>query len=78
MKIVAKVHGHVVSLMPDRREVFEVDVDEPITIRQLLRDHIGVNPMIFAAVLVDGTTQHLDYTLESDSELLLISPVAGG
>ncbi|MFW5896965.1 MAG: hypothetical protein ACOCVQ_02630 [Bacillota bacterium] len=78
MLIDAKVHGHVVSLMPERQDRYRVSLEEPATIREVLRDHIGVNPLIFAAVVVDGKTRHLDYVLEDDSELILISPAAGG
>ncbi|MFO7941878.1 MAG: hypothetical protein R6U92_04450 [Bacillota bacterium] len=78
MLIEAKVHGHVVSLMPDGKNQYRISLEEPVTIRQFLRDHIGVNPLIFAAVVVDGKTRHLDFVLEDDSELILISPAAGG
>jgi len=76
--IKAKVHGHVVSLVPEKQDRFEVTLEEPVTVRAFIRDHIGVNPMVFGAVVVNGTTRRLDHVLDQDSELLLLSPIAGG
>ncbi len=78
VRIRIKVHGHSVSLMPEKRDEFEVHLEEPTTIRSVLRDRVGVNPLIFGAVVVGGKTRHLDYVLEDDAEILLVSPVAGG
>jgi len=72
------LHGHVAALLEQDIDGLEIQLQEPLTVAQLLQDHLDVDPMLFAAIVVDGKSRSRDYLLEGDAEVLLVSPAAGG
>lgn len=78
IKVRIRVHGHARTLMPGERDEFQLELQGPATVADMLRDHIGVNPMVFATVVVNGQRQPRDFLVEGDADILLMSPVAGG
>ncbi len=78
MKIKIRLHGHVAALLEQDIDGLEIESDNPLTVAELLEEQLDVNPMLFAAVVVDGQSRSTDYLLDDDAEVLLVSPAAGG
>ena len=72
-----KIHGHVREYLPGGRGSFDVEFRPPATVRELLA-HAGINPDLVAVIFVDGAQRDKDFVVEGDSEIMLLSPVAGG
>ena len=77
MEITIAVHGHAKEFIPGGRDKLVVEAAKPLTVRQLLND-VGIKPEIFAGVFVNGERRDLDFELTEDSEVILMSPTAGG
>lgn len=73
-----QVSGHVKELMPDKKDHYRVQLSGPRTVSEILRDEVGVNPLLFAIVVVNGERKPKDYLIQEDSKVVLVSPVAGG
>ncbi len=78
MRIKVRVHGHAVSLLPEKKTDYVFDIDEPVPLRDFLQEHLEINPDIFATFLIGGKSRAGDYLLDKDCEILLVSPLAGG
>ncbi|MFO8060151.1 MAG: hypothetical protein R6U70_05800 [Bacillota bacterium] len=73
-----RVHGHVVSLLPEKKAEYEFEISEPVPVADLVQKRLGINPDVFATVLIDGKRRKKDHLLEEDCDIVLISPLAGG
>ena len=78
MKVSIRLHGHVGALLDKDIDGIEVELDEPQTVSEVLKEQLGVNPMLFAAIVIDGKSRDRDYLIENDTEIMLVSPTAGG
>ncbi len=78
IKVKVKIHGHVRSLLHDKREDLEISLSRPTTVSDMIQKEMGVNPLIFASVVVNGKRQKRDFLIDADADILLVSPVAGG
>ena len=78
MRIKVRVHGHAVSLLPDKKTDYEFEIGEPVALADFLEEHLEINPDVFATFLIGGKSRAGDYLLDEDCEILLISPLAGG
>ena len=78
LKIEVRVHGHVQSLLPGGRSEYEFEISEPMNVSDFVEEHLEINPMVFASIVVDGKTVGRDYVVDDDAKILLVSPTAGG
>jgi len=78
MKVRIRVHGHIRSFLPGGKDEFLFVLDAPITLGQLIREYLKVDPMLFASMVVDGCSRRADHCIDRDTEVILLSPAAGG
>ncbi len=78
MRIKVRVHGHVVSLLPEKKAEYEFEISEPQPVAEFIEEKLEVNPQVFAAIVINGRSRAGDHLLEEDCEIVLISPLAGG
>jgi len=76
-RVIIRVFGHVREFMPGGSDELAVDLQGPTTVRELLRQH-EVAPELFMQVYIDGGRSTMDAVIDSDAELVLVSPAAGG
>lgn len=78
MKIKVNLSGSLRGIYADKGGEIFVDINEPVTIRYLLVE-TGINPLVVAAVLVDGNMKGKDFIIGKEvHEITLIGPIAGG
>ncbi len=77
MQVTLRFHGHAIEYVPGGQETLTVDVPAGQTLRQILTT-IGIQPQLFAAVVVGGHRRDLEYVPEPGDEVMLLSPAAGG
>ncbi len=73
-----RVHGHIASLLPEGKTEYEFELDEPMSVSAFLQEHLSINPLVFASIVVNGKAITRDFVLDDDCEILLVSPIAGG
>jgi len=76
-KVSIKVRGHVVQYFPQQEERFEVDIFQPMTIFDLLKQ-LQVDPQLIMMVHINGQKQPKAALVNVGDEVLLFSPPAGG
>jgi hypothetical protein len=72
-----RVHGHAREFFPAGLDERRVELDGPRPIREILAS-LGVPPELVMAVFVDGVRRDKETVAPDGSEVLLISPPAGG
>ena len=78
MKVKINLSGSLRGIYADKGSEIVVSVNMPVTIRNLLVE-AGINPLVVAAVLVDGDLKSKDFTIEEKvNEITLVGPIAGG
>ena len=78
MRIVLTLHGDMPSMLPQLPREQIIDLREPLSIGTLIESRFGLDPMIFASIVVNGTRRHPSYQLTEDAHVLLVLPLAGG
>jgi hypothetical protein len=78
MKVVLKVHGHLREFFPGQAERHEVALTGPLSVAEILREQLGVDPALVMAVVAGGRRRTRDYVPADGEELVLLSPAAGG
>jgi hypothetical protein len=75
--VTCRVLGHVREYVPGNRDVYEVTLERPETIAQIV-GRLGSDPALFVSALIDGQARLKDFLVERACELVLVSPAAGG
>jgi hypothetical protein len=69
--------GSLRNILKDRPEETVMELDPPVSIRQLLIQS-GINPRIVMKVFVDGIQREKEEQIDKASEIVLMGPVSGG
>jgi hypothetical protein len=77
VKLTVRVIGHAVEFFPDRKTRYEIVLDEPARISEIL-ERLGVGQALVMAVVVDGKRREFDFQPPDGAEIILITPPAGG
>ncbi|MDW7729748.1 MAG: MoaD/ThiS family protein [Bacillota bacterium] len=77
LKVDVIVQGYLRELYPHLREKEEVISETPLTARQII-SRLGIKPETVLFVMQEGRIIDKDYLVESNTELVLVSPPAGG
>ena len=77
MKAKVILTGSLQSILEDRPKEVMLEVDQPVSIRQLLIQ-MGINPRIVMKVFVDGIQREKGDQIDKEAEIILMGPVAGG
>ncbi|MDW7650528.1 MAG: hypothetical protein SCK29_10320 [Bacillota bacterium] len=78
MRVKINLSGSLQGIYTDKTSDLFVDINIPVTVRHVLAA-AGVNPLVVAAVLVDGEMKSKDFTIEEKiNEITLVGPIAGG
>jgi len=85
MRLRVRIPGHLKEYVP--RHVYEraggepgdftVDVDGPLSLRELLLT-IGLRPELAIGALLSGQRISRDDIIGDDGEIIILSPIAGG
>ncbi len=78
IRVTVKATGYAVKLLGGGQSGHTLELPRPMTVEAILSQLVGVDPVLFALVAVNGTRQRPEFLVESDAEILLMSPVAGG
>lgn len=76
-KVTVRVHGHMKEYLPAQSCPLEVRLAEPRTVREVL-DQLGINHELVMTAFVNGERASMGSLIDRDSELLIMSPPAGG
>ncbi len=77
IKVGVIVQGYLRELYPHLGEREEVISDKPLTVREII-GWLGIKPQTVLFVMIEDRIVNKDYLVESDTELVLVSPPAGG
>lgn len=77
MEVHVIIHGHVREFVETEEDEIVLEFGQPHSIEDIIRE-LGLNPKLFMNAFVDGELRPLDYVVEEDCEVLLMSPTAGG
>lgn len=78
MRMTIRAVGHAVEYFPGGKDRFDLEVDGPLTIADLL-EKLEVKRVFVMAAIVDGQRRDLDFRIDRDgAEVVLITPPAGG
>ena len=78
MKIKVKLSGSLRGIYREMDSEILVLIDEPTSMQELLVK-LGINPLVVAAILVDGNVRSKDFLVAKDTnEIILVGPIAGG
>lgn len=78
MEIKVKLSGSLRGIYPNMDSEILVEIQEPTPLQELLVK-LGMNPLVVAAILVDGNVSSKDFLITKDTnEIILVGPIAGG
>lgn len=77
MKVKIILTASLRAVLEDKPEVVVLEIDEPMSIRQLLIE-TGINPLIVMKIFVDGVQGNKEDHIDKDVEIVLMGPVSGG
>ncbi len=77
MRLTVRVVGHAVEFFPGRQSRFELEFDHTVTIGALI-DKLGVSRALVMTAVVDGRRRDFAYQPPDGSEVVLMTPPAGG
>jgi len=77
MRVTVRVVGHAVEYFPGRKDVYELEVEGPVRISDLLA-RLGVSRALVMAAIVDGQWREFDFVPPEGAEVILMTPPAGG
>jgi len=78
VKVTILVYGHSREYFPGRAERHEVQLAGPLSIEDILRQCLGVDPSLVMAVLAGGRRYSREYVPQDGEEVVLLSPASGG
>ncbi|MBS3975929.1 MAG: MoaD/ThiS family protein [Syntrophomonadaceae bacterium] len=76
MEVTIKATGVLLNYLPGGTMVLYLE--EPLAVKEIVRQKLGLNPAVVAAVIVNGKRQENDYVPKDREEIFLIPPVSGG
>jgi len=78
MRLTVNLSGHLKSLYPDLEQVMEIELEQPVTVRDLAI-RLGISPWIVMSASIDDQLRDVDFLLQEDqTKVTLIGPMAGG
>ena len=78
MEVTIKVAGGLLNYMPGKQGTLVLRLEEPMAVKDIIQQKLGLNPAVVVAVMVNGQRQEKDYLPKDGEELFLIPPVSGG
>ena len=78
MRVVITLHGDMPAILPQVPREQVVELREPQSIAAVIEKHLRLDPMVFASIVVNGSSRHPSYVLGEDAHVLLVLPMAGG
>lgn len=76
-RVTVRIHGHVREFFPQARDGLTLSLTDPVPLRYVL-SRARINPDVFTAIFVNGQKKDLDYVIDREADVLLLSPMAGG
>lgn len=76
-RVQIEVAGHAKEYFPGGRDRFDVELDEPATINEILA-HLGVPSELVMAVFSAGERRDKDYVAPAGATVTLLTPPSGG
>ncbi len=58
-------------------DIYYVDIDSPLTVRDLLTK-LGIPEGLIAGVIIDGKIVDKSYEIKDGQEIVLMPPISGG
>lgn len=77
IKVRVFLSGGLKEYYPTLAQEQMITLKEPLTLLELI-ERIEINPKIILGAEIHGKLEGKEYLIEEDTELLLLSPMAGG
>lgn len=77
MRVTVRVVGHAVEYFPGGQDRYALEFDQPTSISGIL-ERLGVGRALVMAAIVDGQRRGFDFIPADGSEVVLMTPPAGG
>jgi len=78
VRVTVLVYGHSREYFPGGAERHELQLAGPLSVEELLREHLGVDPSLVMAVMAGGRRHSREYVPQDGEEVVLLSPASGG
>jgi len=78
VRVIVRVVGHAVEYFPGRKDRYDLEFKEPVSVRDII-ERLGVNRAFVMAAIVAGKREDFDFVVTRDgTEVVLMTPPAGG
>lgn len=78
MQVTLLVYGHSREYFPGVAERHVLQLPGPLSIDEILRKHLRVDPSLVMAVMTGGRRYSREYVPQDGEEVVLLSPASGG
>lgn len=78
VRVTVKSTGTIRKYLPQQKDIITIELEEPISVSELLYNKLELEIGVIMAILIDGKNRKEDYILNGGEEVILVAPLGGG